>query len=77
MIGAGALLLSAYLLPSESMQDLGRIAGAMLLAAIATVPFLLAFALGRRDMPRWMRATALAGAALGIVPAIVILSLRF
>lgn len=76
MIGAGALLLSAYLLPSEGMRDLGRIAGAMLLAAIAIVPFLAAVVLGGRDMPRWMTATALAGAAIGLVPAIAIVVAR-
>ena len=75
--GALAMLIAVYTLPSEGFQDLGRFVGAMLLAAIAIIPFALSLALGRGTaMPRWMSVVAWVGIVLGALPAVVILTAR-
>lgn len=75
---AGAVLLgiSARFSPSESLQDLGRIVGALLLAAAAGVLFggsLLAARLSHADLPRWLVATAAVGSLLAFVPGVAFL----
>ena len=76
--GAALTLLAARVLPSEGFQDLGRIVTALLLAALAAPLFLAALLVGRgTGMPRWMLVASIVGAALGVVPAVAILSVRF
>jgi len=76
--GAALILLSAWLLPYQGLEDLGRVVAAMLLAALAAPLFLLGLALGRgTGMPRWMLAGSWVGALLGLVPAVALLSVRF
>lgn len=76
MGGAGASLLSAWILPHDGLQDLGRVVLAMLLAALAVVPFLAGVLLGGGTMPRWMLAASLVGAAIGVVPALALITAR-
>lgn len=73
--GALALVVAARTLPSQSMEDLGRLVGALLLAGAAGVPFALALLLARGTrMPRWMLVVATAGCVLAVVPALAFLS---
>lgn len=75
-LAAAILFLVARTAPAEGMEDLARVVGAMFLAAIAIVPFGIALALGRREMPRWMRITTIALLLLGLVPAIWLVLVR-
>lgn len=73
--GAGALVVAARVLPAQSMEDLGRLVGALILAGAAGVPFALALLLARgTGMPRWMVIFSTAGCVLAVVPALAFLS---
>lgn len=58
------LLLTAFTLPAAGLEDLGRIVGAMLLGALAAIPFAASLLVARRPS-RGLLATAAAGSLLG------------
>lgn len=70
LLAALATLVAAWTLPAQSMEDLGRVVMAMLLAAASAIPFGAAIAIGHASMPRWMLAASVAGLCLAIIPAI-------
>ena len=74
--GAILLAIAARLVPYEGLQDLGRIVGALLLAAAAGVLFggsLVAARVSRADLPRWLVAVAAVGSLLALVPGVAFL----
>src|SRR5687767_2039282 len=74
--GAIMLAIAARLAPYEGLQDLGRIVGALLLAAAAGVLFggsLLAARVSRADLPRWLVAVAAVGSLVALVPGVAFL----
>jgi hypothetical protein len=74
--GAVLLALAARFAPAQSLEDLGRIVGALLLAAAAGILFggsLLAARLSRADLPRWLVAAATVGSLLALVPGVAFL----
>lgn len=76
--GALVLLVVSKTASYEGLQDLGRFVGAMFLAALSTIPFALALALGRgTKMPPWMLVAAWFGLATGAIPAAALLYVRF
>lgn len=62
-----SLLVAAWTLPAQGMEDLARAVGALLLAALAGIPFALALLAG--SLKRWHVALAAAGCALALLPA--------
>lgn len=70
LVGAIGMFLAARFLPSESMMDLARFVGALLLAGASSIPFALSLLFGSGTrMPRWMVAIAAAGCLLALLPA--------
>ena len=73
LLGAAALVASAYVAPAEGLQDLGRFVGALLLAGAASVPFAIALVLAR-DAPRWLVVAATLGCLVALLPALALLT---
>lgn len=77
LLGAIAILVTARALPSEGMQDLGRIATAIVLAALSSVAFVVALVAGRKTrIPRWATALSWLGAAIGGLAVALLLAVR-
>lgn len=75
--GASLILLSAWSLPYEGLQDLGRVVMAMLLAAISAPLFAYSLIAGHTTgMPRWMLVTSAMGALVGLVPLVALVAAR-
>lgn len=70
--GAVALFLRVYLIPAASMEDLGFVVGAMLLAGLAGVPFALSLVLAQRPSRAFVVVAAI-GCLLALVLAVGLL----